>query len=106
MILPSKRLSLAELDKWFKSRSDISVVAINKIVYFAERENIFQILYSYGEESTLILLEYFINREMYEDCQMVYKQILEHNKLTGDNISTTLEEFESLRRKNRIKTDI
>lgn len=106
MMSSLRRLNLAEVEKWFKTRSALPLECINKIVYFAEKENIFQILYSYGERSTLILLEYFINKEMYEDCQMFYEQVLEHNKLTGDNISTTLEEFESLRRKNCIKTDI
>jgi hypothetical protein len=79
---------------------------ISKIIYFTEKDNIFQILYTFGEEVTLRLLQCYILEELYEECQLILDQILEHNKLTGDNISTTLEEFESLRRKISVKTNI
>lgn len=98
----TQQLKKEVLKEWYKKYSkSADYPDIDKIIFYVERNNIFQVLYSFGILNTLILLQYFLDTEQYLDCAEIHKQILQHNELSGDNLKLTLKEHnEGIRRKN------
>ena len=98
----TQKLKKEILKEWYdKYNLKVKHPDLDKIIFYMERNNVFQILYSFGILNTLILLQYFLDTEQYLDCAEIHKQILQHNKLSGDNLKLTLKEHnESIRRKN------
>lgn len=73
------------LSDFFPSRYEIE-----EIIKYCETDNYFQILYVYGENLLLVLLNYFEYIEEYSTAQEILHQIEQHNKLTGERIKTHL----------------
>ena len=98
----TQQLKKETLREWYKKyNKSANYPDLDKIIFYVERNNIFQVLYSFGILNTLILLQYFLDTEQYLDCAEIHKQILQHNKLSGDNLELTLEEHNaSIWRKN------
>lgn len=98
----TQQLKKEILREWYKKyNKSANYPDLDKIIFYVERNNIFQVLYSFGILNTLILLQYFLDTEQYLDCAEIHKQILQHNKLSGDNLELTLEEHNaSIWRKN------
>lgn len=90
----TQQLKKEILKEWYKKyNKSANYPDLDKIIFHVERNNIFQVLYSFGILNTLILLQYFLDTEQYLDCAEIHKQILQHNKLTGSNCELTLEEY-------------
>lgn len=90
------KLLKKDLQIWF-DRYTKKTPDLGRIILLVEGDNIYQVLFSYGIYNTLILLEYFLVREEYLDCLEIHRQILAHNKTTGDNHPTILEDYEGIR---------
>jgi hypothetical protein len=100
------KLVKRDLQIWFKKYTK-KEPDLGRIIILVEADNIYQVLFDYGIENTLILLEYFLHTQEFLDCAEILRQIQAHNKLTGDNHPTILEGYyESIRRKSLGKKDL
>jgi hypothetical protein len=100
------RIVKKDLQIWYKKYT-VKEPDLGRITLLVEADNIYQVLFDYGIENTLILLEYFLHNQEFLDCAEIFRQIQAHNKLTGDNHPTILEDYyESIRRKGLSKKDL
>ena len=60
------------------------------LIFYVTTEKYSSLMYVFGHRFLLLLLEFFEMKEMYEECEEIKKQILSHNELLNDNISTFL----------------
>jgi hypothetical protein len=57
--------------------------SIDKIIYYIERNNFIQILYTHKADMLRALNDYFLEEEEYEYCAKIRDTILNNNKATG-----------------------
>ena len=61
-----------------------------KMIELIEKRNYLQILYGMGYKYLLILMDFFDEREEYDKCSLILSTIHNHNKISGDNLNTSL----------------
>lgn len=76
----------------FKSciEQDLSTKDFERIESLLERNNITQIIFTYGINSVLCLINLFEFLEEYETCEIIRKKIIIHNKNTNKEYKTHL----------------
>lgn len=57
--------------------------SVDKIIYYIERDNFLQILYTHRADMLSIINDYFESEEEYEYCAKIRDTILNNNKATG-----------------------
>lgn len=85
-----------ELVSHFKSYKDTVLKNLPPSDYYEiiegyiEKNNFLQILYGMGITYLLIILEFFEDKEDYVTCSIIRETIVNHNKISGDNLKTRI----------------
>lgn len=87
MATPKKLITVEDILELFKQNNeDMDINLAREIVMRIYKEDYFNVFYICGETTLHILIDYFEELEEFEVCVTIRDTILEHNKLTKDNI--------------------
>ena len=74
---------LASLNKETLELTPLGEKSIDKIIYYVERNNFLQILYTHRIDMLVEINNYFLEQEAYEICAKIRDTVNNNNKATG-----------------------